>query len=194
MLKVLKVTAAVLLLQSMMHVTVLAQDFTSLVSSAASATQQFVDQTNLALEATDLATLQARTRTAVATGQQVESLLQTALSVAPDDPSRSRVEGVLTHIRAAVASGQDALQATEFGAARGAVDAMRGEAEEALTELAPFGREVVAPATPVPAQLPQAGDTVSSPWGGAFAAAAMALGGAAAILAGLGIRGKAALR
>lgn len=190
MLKTLKMTAVVLLFQALMAVPVLAQDFDSLVSSAASATQQFVDQTNLALEATDLSTLQARTRTAVATGQQVESLLQSALSLAPDDASRSRVEGVLTHITAAIASGQDALQATDFDVARAAVDAMRGEAEEALAELAPFAR-VAPPAAPrVPEQLPQAGDADSVPWTEGSAAAALA--GAAAILAGLGLRRKAA--
>lgn len=184
-LRTLKITAVAMLFQLMIVGPALAQDFGSLVSSATTATQQFVDQTNLALQATDLATLQARTQTAVATGEQVESLLEAALALAPDDPSRSRVEGVLTHIRAALQSGRMALQETEFDAARAAVDAMRGEAEEALVELVPFAPEV-------PVRLPEAGGLDSAPWAGGFAAGALALSGLLATLAGLGLRRKTA--
>lgn len=188
MLKTLKVTVIALLFQMLMVGPALAQDLDSLVASALSANRQLVAQTNLALEAEDLATLQARTAAAVATGQQVESLLRSALALAPDDASRSRIEGVLTHIRAAIQSGQTALEATEFDPARAAVDAMRGEAEEALVELAQFAEQPVAPQAPAPAQLPEAGEVPS----GGSAAVALALAGLLATLAGLRLRQKAA--
>ncbi len=186
-LRTLKITAVVLLFQALTIVPALAQDFNSLMSSAASTNQQFLDQTNRALEATDLATLQARTRTAVATGQQLESLLRAALAAAPDDASRSRAQGALTHITAAVQSGQAALQATDFGSARGFVDAMRGEAMEALSELAPFAR-----APQAPAALPRAGDASSAPWAVGSTVVALALSGGLAALVGLGLRRKTA--
>jgi hypothetical protein len=177
-------TAALLVLPLLMAGTALAQDFGSLVSAASSANSQFVQQTDSALQATDLTTLQAGARTAVATGKQVQSDLQTALSIAPDDASRSRVQGVLTHITAAVSSGQSALQASDFSTARGAVDAMRGEAQEALTEVAPSAGQ---PTTTSPVQLPSAGEAGSLGYAPLLAAI-----GAMAAAAGLGLRRRTA--
>lgn len=185
--RAMKMAALALLFQAMLSVTALAQDFGSLVASATAANQQFVQQTRFALEAQDLATLQARAATAVATGEQARSLLSEALSLAPDDASRSRVEGVLTHITAAVEAGRAALQATNFGAARGFVDAMRGEAEEALAELPPLAPRA-GPSAPAPVELPLAGERPFGAGFGDLTAIPLALAGLVAALAGLRLR------
>ena len=186
--RMLKGLIVAFVLQALVIGAALAQDFASFVTQASQANQEWVDQIGLALEATDLDTLQARTATAVATGEQVESLLRAALPLAPDDASRSRVEGVLTHVVAALEAGRDALAATEFDMARSSVDAMRGEALEALLELAPFAAAQPVPtpgavvATPMPqpvAELPRAGDTPVAP---------VAMAGLLTILAGIGMR------
>lgn len=211
MLKVLRVAVAALILQALLLGPVLAQDFDSLVSDAAAANQRWVEQIDLALQAGDLETLQARAATAVAIGEQVESALVAALPLAPDDAARSRVEAVLTHVAAALESGRAALGATEFDVARSGVDAMRGEAEEALAELAPFAETVrpvrpaatpqatpvveaprempqAAPVAEVPRQLPQAGESDGNPLAGAVLAGALTLCGLLASVAGVALR------
>ncbi|MBI2939056.1 MAG: hypothetical protein HYY04_01355 [Chloroflexi bacterium] len=188
--KMQKTIALAVLLHVVMVGTVFAQDFGSLVTQATAANQRWVEQINQALGARDLATLQARAATAVATGEQVESLLRAALPLAPDDAARSRVQGVLTHVVDALRAGRLALEVTEFDAARGHVQAMRGEALEALTELAPFAVVVKpAPVAPVaaaprvvavaPAALPRAGGLPAGP---------LALGGLLLTLLGLTLR------
>jgi phage gp29-like protein len=186
--KLLTVAILGLLIQGLVIGSAFAQDFGSLISQATSANRLWVSQIDQALQATDLATLQARAATALTTGQQVQSLLQSALALAPDDASRSRVQAVLTHVAAAIQSGRQVAQATDFDTARSRLDAERGEAQEALNELAPFAPQVtptpaVTPVTvtPVPAALPTTGGVPVGP---------VVLGGLATLLAGLGIRGR----
>jgi len=126
-----------------------AQDFATDVSSAATANNLWVTQIATAAQATTLAQLQAANATALATGQREQTLLQAALAIAPDDASRSRVQGVLNHVTAALQSGQQKTQATTLDAARGFLDAERGEAVEAQSEIVPFA--------PPPTQLPVSG-------------------------------------
>jgi len=111
-----------------------AQDFSSLVSQAGTLTRQWVSQIDTALQATNLTTLHAQAATALATGQQVQSLLQAALPLAPDDASRSRIQALLTHVSSAIQSGQQVAQATDLDTARSKLNAERGEAQEALNE------------------------------------------------------------
>jgi hypothetical protein len=86
------------------------------------------------LTATDLTTLQAGSATALATAKTVQSDLQSALAIAPDDASRSRAQGLLNHINAVVSSLQSVATATSFDAAHSDLNAARGEAVEALNE------------------------------------------------------------
>lgn len=171
--KVLTIGIVAVLLQALVIQAAFAQDFGSLVSQASTANKTWVSQIDQALQATDLATLQAEAATALATGQQVQSLLQAALPLAPDDASRSRVQGVLTHVMAAVQSGQQVAAAKDLDTARSALNAERGEAQEALSELAPFA----------PVTLPQTGGMPIGP---------VVLAGLVAMVAGLGLRRRAA--
>ena len=170
-----------LLLQVLMIGSAFAQDFDSLVSQANSANKLWVSQIDQALQATDLASLRAGASTALATGERVQSLLQTALSLAPDNASRSRVQALLTHVTAAVQAGRLATQASDFDVARSQVNAERGEAQEALNELAPFaGQATPAPvATVTPAALPVTGGMPLAP---------IVVGGVLAVLTGLTLR------
>ncbi len=180
--RILAIVALGLLLQTLVLGSAFAQDFRSLVSQAAATNQTWVSQIDQALQATDLATLQAGAATALATGQRVQSLLQAALPLAPDDASRSRVQGVLAHVTAALQSGQQVAQARDFDTARSELNAERGEAQEALSELAPLfpPSPTAAPAaTPTPAALPTTGGMPAS---------AVILGGLATILAGFTLR------
>ena len=130
-----------------------AADFGTLMAQAAAVNQTYVSQVESALTAPDLATSQARTRTALATGQQLINLLTAAEAAAPDDAGRSRAQGLLDHVRAAQSAGQSTLGATSLDAAHSALEAMRGEAVEALAELRPFAAPTPAP-TPTIAQVP----------------------------------------
>lgn len=186
--KLLTVAILGLLIQGLVIGSAFAQDFGSLISQATIANRLWVSQIDQALQATDLATLQTRAATAQTTGQQVQTLLQSALPLAPDDASRSRVQAVLTHVSAALQSGQQVAQATDFNTARSRLDAERGEAQEALNELAPLAPQVtptpaVTPVTvtPVPTALPTTGGIPVGP---------VVLGSLATILAGFGIRGR----
>lgn len=175
--KVLGLAILAVLLQALAIGSAFAQDFGSLVSQASAANKLWVSQIDQGLQATDLATVQADAATALATGQQVQSLLQAALPLAPDDASRSRVQGVLNHVTAAIQSGQKVSQDTNVAAAQGDLNAERGEAQEALNELAPFATQFT-PA-PAPATLPKTGGAPVLP---------VALAGFGAILAGFGLR------
>ena len=154
--KLIAIAFLAVLIQALSIGAAFAQDFSSLVSQASTANQLWVNQIDQTLQATDIATLHARASTALATGQQVQSLLRAALPLAPDDASRSRVEALLTHVSAAVQAGQQAVAATDFDMARSQINAERGEAQEALNELAPFAPQATPTttpsiATPVPA-------------------------------------------
>ena len=176
--KVLTVGVLALLLQALAIGSTFAQDFGSIVSQANTANETWLRQINQGLAATDLATLQADAATALATGQQVQSLLQSALPLAPDDASRSRIQAVLTHVSAALQAGQQVSSAKDLDTARSALNAERGEAQEALNELSPFaGQAAAAPSAPV--TLPRTGGV---PVG------VVVLGGLAMMVAGLGTR------
>ncbi|MGH2461163.1 MAG: LPXTG cell wall anchor domain-containing protein [Chloroflexota bacterium] len=178
--KIITVGILALLLQALAIGSTFAQDFGSLVAQANTANETWVSQINQGLAATDLATLQADAATALTTGQQVQSLLQAALPLAPDDASRSRVQGVLTHVTAALQSGKQVSSAKDLDTAHSALNAERGEAQEALNELAPFaGQTAPAAAAPAATTLPQTGGAPVT---------AVALGGLAVLVTGLGMR------
>lgn len=184
--KVLTLTVLGLLIQALVIGMAFAQDFNSLVSQATAVNRTWVSQIDQALQATDLATLQAGAATALATGQQVQSLLQAALPLAPDDASRSRIQGVLTHVNAAIQSGQRVAQAQDFDTARSELEAERGEAQEALSELAPFAPQAAPTATAVPVVSTPA--PTALPTTGGAPVGAIVLGGLAALLAGVGLQ------
>ncbi len=179
MLKTLKIAAVTLLLQLVMVFPAVAQTGVSGLAGAASTNQELLNQIDSALAATDLATLQARTRTVVATGQALETTLQGLVASAPDDATRSRAQGLLNHITAAVQSGQAVLSATSLDAARSSANAARGEINEALAEF------------PV-AQLPSAGEEGSGIGIDGTTSLILALGGGLTLLAGLGLRRRTA--
>jgi len=175
--RVLTIAIVAVLAQALVIGAAFAQDFASLVSQASAANNTWVSQINAALQATDLVTLKADAATAQATGGQVQSLLQAALPLAPDDASRSRVQGVLTHVMAALQSGQRVATDADLSAARSDLNAERGEAQEALNELAPVATQVSPPAAPV--TLPQSGGVPVLP---------VVVVGLGSLLAGLGAR------
>ncbi|MBI3978141.1 MAG: hypothetical protein HY331_08145 [Chloroflexi bacterium] len=166
-----------------------AQDFNGLVRSALSANVQLVQQIRQALDADDLSTVKVQARVAAGTAEQVESLLAEALGVAPDDPSRSRVEGVLIHIRAALNALRLVGQETTLDGARSRLNQARGEAEEALAELRPFAEALPAPqeAAPAPETLAPTGLPRAGSLSGRALMSIAGLG-AALVLAGLRLR------
>ncbi len=160
MAKRLATSLLVLALQMTVVGSALGQDFAGLVSAAATANRQWVDQITAVGQATNLTGLQSANAAALASGQRVQSLLQQALPLASDDASRSRLQGVLQHVTAAVAAACRAQAATTFDQARSALDAERGEAVEASSELAPFAQglpSTTTSAAPVPTTLPRTG-------------------------------------
>ena len=155
------------------------QDFGGLVRSALFGNEQLVMQIRAAQAPGDLDTLKARAGPALTTAEQVERWLTDALPMAPDDGSRSRVEGVLRHIRDATTALRQATQESTFDAAWARLDQGRGEAVEALSELRPFA-EALPP--PQPSQLPRGGGLDS------VVLATVAALGVALGLGGLGLR------
>src|SRR5258707_6526018 len=79
-------------------------DFTGQIRPTVATNEQLVRQIREALPASDLEALSQQTGPILDLGKQLEQQLGDALSSAPDDVARSRVEGVLTHTQAAVAS------------------------------------------------------------------------------------------
>ncbi|HLH73131.1 MAG TPA: hypothetical protein VKX96_07590 [Chloroflexota bacterium] len=150
-LKALKVVILCLVVPALLAMPVFAQSFSSLVAQAAVLNQQWVNQLDTALNATTLSGVQAGATTAIATGKQIQALLNEALPLAPDDASRSRISGLLAHVNAALQDGQQAVQATNFDTARGDVNAMHGEAAEALNE---FPTTMLPQSGGVPLKLP----------------------------------------
>jgi hypothetical protein len=127
-------------------------DFDSQIQPTLTANELLVRQIVEAMPAVDMATLSQGSELSLNLGEQLQQQLNQALTLAPDDATRSRIEGVLTHTQAATASLQQAQVETTLDAARGRLDQARGEAQEGLDELRPF---VVA--LPRPAELPVAG-------------------------------------
>jgi hypothetical protein len=154
-----------------------AADFNTLLAQAAALNQTYISQIDSALAAPDLATTQARTSTALATGNQLVSVLNSAVTAATNDADRSRAQGLLGHINAAQASGQRALTSTSLNTARSNLNAMRAEAVEAQTEFPP-----VVTVTPTPTVMPPTGGP------GPAELPVVAAAGLALALGGLGLR------
>jgi hypothetical protein len=113
-------------------------DFPGQVQTTLPSNEQFLGEIQDTLPTSDLASLADQTNLSVITGQDLVSQLNSALITAPDDMSRSRIEGVLTHVQASVNALQMAQAETGLDAARGRLDQARGEAQEGLDELRPF--------------------------------------------------------
>ncbi len=181
MLKLFLVAALVCLLQAASVVSAAGQDFASLVSQAGSLNQQWLNQIDTASKATDAASAQAESATAVATGKQVQALLQQALTIAPDDASRSRVQGLLGHVNAALQDVQGVSTANDLSTIQSALNAERGEVNEALNEIVPFaGTQPATTASAAPsttaASAPTLPATGGMPVGLVLAGAALLIG------------------
>lgn len=135
-----------------------AEDGTSPLAPAVSSNRTYVSQIESALAATNLATLQANASAAIGTGRSLVTLLQNVAQTSTDDAVRSRAEGLLRHVESAQAALNTALTQTEFDAARADLDAARGEAVEALSEVLPFET----PSAAVAASAPAVASTVAA--------------------------------
>lgn len=141
---------------------------TTEIQAALTATQQMVNTTLQAGQATNLATARSLAQSAVASGQTAVTHLQTALPLATDDATRSRISALITHLQAAIAAGNLAVSGPD-AEVKSRIDAMRGEAQETLNEFAPLG-------------LPSAGGP------GLVQLASMASLGSVTLLLGFGLR------
>jgi hypothetical protein len=163
-------------------------DFGSAVNSTVPLNEQVLQRIDHALTLGDVDALKQAAWSALPTARQLERQLGEALSLAPDDSGRSRIEAILTHTQAAI----DALDLTsgEVGidAARGRVIQARGEFNEGLDELRPFAVTVPVAPAPRPAVLPQAGSIV-----GSEQAISAALAGATLIALGATLRRQPAI-
>jgi hypothetical protein len=117
---------------------VVAPDFANQIQPTLPANELLVGQISEALPTNDLNVLSEQTALTLGVGEELQQELNLALSMAPDDAARSRLEGVLTHTSATLDSlRQVPLEAT-LDSARGRLEQARGEAQEALDELRPF--------------------------------------------------------
>jgi hypothetical protein len=164
-------------------------DFTGQLSPTVATNEQLVQQIREALLSSDLPALSQQTGRILDVGQQLEQQLSGALSTAPDDAARSRVQGVLTHTQAAVASLRMAGQGVTLDATLGRLEQARGEAQEGLDELRPFV-VIVPPVVAVapPAALPVAGSVYNPE------IAALPLIGVLLIVVGFALRQAARVR
>ena len=119
--------------------------------------EHLVQQIRIASPSSDLAVLDDQTAAARATGEELEQELALAIAGAPDDPSRSRLEGVLTHTQAALAALRQTSQETSLDAGRGRLSEALGEAQEGIDELRPFVEGLHPVLAASPALLPEAG-------------------------------------
>lgn len=131
--------------------TVEAQDLATLLNQAVAAGDEMIGHIQAGLATSDIAAARAQAQLAAATGERWQALLGEALTLAPDDASRSRIESVLIHVRDATRSANLAATGPE-SEVKSRLDAARGEAEEAQAELRPFVPVVS------PSELPRAGD------------------------------------
>jgi hypothetical protein len=113
-------------------------DFPSQVQTTLPSNEQLLGMIQDTLPVNDIQAVSDQTSVSVSTGQDLVQQLNSALNLAPDDASRSRIEGVLSHVQAAVASLQMAQAETSLDAAHSRLNQARGEAQESLDELAPF--------------------------------------------------------
>ena len=119
-------------------------DFNGQIQTTLPSNEQLLGEIRDALPSDDLVVIVGQTDTTVSLGEDLVQQLATALSMAPDDASRSRIEGVLTHSQAALVSLRMAQTETTLDSARARLDAARGEAQESLDELRPFVLGLVA--------------------------------------------------
>jgi hypothetical protein len=113
-------------------------DFGGQIQTTLPSNEQLVGQIQDALPNNDLNTVSDQTGVTIGVAQDLVLQLNRALMVAPDDASRSRIQGVLNHIQAALDSLRQADSDVTLDAARGHLDQARGEALESLNELRPF--------------------------------------------------------
>jgi hypothetical protein len=113
-------------------------DFPGQLQPTLPANEDLVAQIAQALPGTDLNAVTDQAESALSVGTDLEQQLSQLLAIAPDDPARSRVDGVLTHVTASVDSLRLAQTETSLDSARARLDQARGEAQEALSELQPF--------------------------------------------------------
>jgi hypothetical protein len=129
-----------------------AGDYTGQVQSTLAANELLVQQIRAAMPSSDLDVMSQQAAVTQGVGEELEQELSQALASAPDDASRSRIEGILTHTQAAVASLKQAQVETTLDAIHGRLDQARGEALEGLDELQPLVGGLARPA-----ELPTAG-------------------------------------
>ena len=138
-----------------------APGFSDQVRMAVPTNEQLVQQIRTAMPMNELVILADQNELALVGAEQLEQQLADALAVAPDDAARSRLDGVLTHTRAAL----DALRLTTAEAtvdsAHGRLDQALGEALEGLNELRPFAEAFPSSIEARPAALPTAGSLES---------------------------------
>ncbi len=160
MFRIVIAVALLTLVQPVARASAQSADFPGQIQPTLATNELFLSQIRQALPSSDMDAIAQQTSTTLDIGQQLAQRLEQAAVLAPDDAARSRVEGVLTHTQAAVASLQLAEAETSADAARGRLDQARGEAQEGLDELRPF---VVGLGTPV--AMPQALPTAGSLYG-----------------------------
>jgi hypothetical protein len=133
------------------HAQVISPDFSDQLQPTLPANQDLLDQILQLLPATDLAAITDQSGSTLSAATDLEQQLNQLLANAPDDPARSRLEGVLTHVQASVAALNLVQTETSLDSARARLDQARGEANEALSELQPFVMSIP------PAEVPTTG-------------------------------------
>jgi hypothetical protein len=127
-----------LLSANTIHAQEVSPDFPGRIQTTLPSNEQLLGQILDTLPSDDLNLIAGETGVTVDVGEDLVQQLHLALSVAPDDAARSRVEGVLTHTQAALSSLRLAQTEATLESARGRLDEARGEALEGLDELRPF--------------------------------------------------------
>src|SRR5260221_8969726 len=116
----------------------LSPDFGNQVQPTLPANEMLVGQIHDALPSADLDQMTGQAMDTVGLGQDLEQQLNVAMSRAPDDASRSRLEGVRAHTIAALNALRLVQVEPTLDAARSRLEQARGEAQEGLDELRPF--------------------------------------------------------
>lgn len=129
-------------------------DYPSLLGSALVSNAQLVGLIRSTPAEGALDALKIQSGAALGTAEEVQGLLSQALVLAPDDLSRSRVEGIVRHINAAVDPLRLATEETTVDATRGRLSQAGAEAEEALSAFASYASTLPPPQSDV---LPRSG-------------------------------------
>ncbi|MBI2952992.1 MAG: hypothetical protein HYY30_01665 [Chloroflexi bacterium] len=174
--KIVLTVALVLLLAAFLFIPVAeAQDIGTLLSQSVQVGEEMLQSILRGLQATDIATARAEAIAAVNAGERWLAILNAALALAPDDATRSTIEANIVHVREATTSANLAATGPD-SEVKSRLDAARGEANEALTELRPLAPEVTPPT------LPRAGGA------GSALLAITGIAGAGMLLLGMGLR------